>query len=26
VGAATYPEEPITKRELFRRAKTQLRG
>ena len=26
VGAATYPEEAITKRELFRRAKTQLRG
>jgi len=26
VGAATYPEEVITKRELFRRAKTQLRG
>jgi hypothetical protein len=26
VGAATYPEEAITKRELFRKAKTQLRG
>jgi GGDEF domain-containing protein len=26
VGGATYPEEAITKRELFRRAKTQLRG
>jgi nitrogen-specific signal transduction histidine kinase len=26
VGAATYPEEAITKRELFRRAKTQMRG
>jgi len=26
VGAATYPEEAITKRELFRRARTQLRG
>jgi signal transduction histidine kinase len=26
VGAATYPEEAITKTELFRRAKTQLRG
>ena len=26
VGAATYPEEAITKRELFRRAKAQLRG
>jgi signal transduction histidine kinase/GGDEF domain-containing protein len=26
VGAATYPEDAITKRELFRRAKTQLRG
>jgi GGDEF domain-containing protein len=26
VGVATYPEEAITKRELFRRAKTQLRG
>ena len=26
VGTATYPEEAITKRELFRRAKTQLRG
>jgi GGDEF domain-containing protein len=26
VGAATYPEEAITKRELFRRARTRLRG
>ena len=26
VGTASYPEEAITKRELFRRAKTQLRG
>jgi len=26
VGTATYPEEAITKRELFRRAKTQLKG
>jgi signal transduction histidine kinase len=26
VGAATYPEEALTKRELFRKAKTQLRG
>jgi signal transduction histidine kinase/GGDEF domain-containing protein len=26
VGAATYPEEAISKRELFRRAKEQLRG
>jgi hypothetical protein len=26
VGAATYPDEALTKRELFRRAKAQLRG
>jgi GGDEF domain-containing protein len=26
VGAATYPEEAISKRELFRKAKGRLRG
>jgi GGDEF domain-containing protein len=26
VGTATYPEEVISKRELFRKAKAQLRG
>jgi GGDEF domain-containing protein len=26
VGAATYPEEAFSKRELFRRARQQLRG
>jgi hypothetical protein len=26
VGAATYPEEAISKRELFRRAREQLRS
>jgi hypothetical protein len=26
VGAATYPEEALSKRELFRRARQQLRG
>ncbi|MGQ9645608.1 MAG: ATP-binding protein [Thermodesulfobacteriota bacterium] len=26
IGAATYPDEALTKRELFRRARKQLRG
>jgi len=26
VGGATYPEEALSKRELFRKAKAQLRG
>jgi hypothetical protein len=26
VGAATYPEEAFSKRELFRRARQQIRG